>query len=216
MLGELCSEYTYWSARQELTEDGYFYSTRENIEEKTGLSSYQQREALKKLTESGIIETQKRGTPCKTFYCINESNLAIMLYDKKLKNLTSSSQKISHQEVEKFNANNNITNNSNNNSNKKESVNKTRFTPPSVSEVTDYCKERNNGIDANRFVDYYEARGWELGKGRKMKSWKACVRTWEQNGKENNGKPKRDVEDDARFRNLPAVKRFTDLQKGCD
>ena len=57
-----------------------------------------------------------------------------------------------------------------------------KFTPPSVEEVTSYCKERQNGIDPEQFIDYYEARGWDLAKGRKMKDWKAAVRTWERNG----------------------------------
>ena len=48
LLGELCSEYVYWRKRDEL-EDGYFYSTRENIEEQTMLSVYQQRKAIKNL-----------------------------------------------------------------------------------------------------------------------------------------------------------------------
>lgn len=55
----------------------------------------------------------------------------------------------------------------------------TRFTPPTVEEVSAYCAERKNGIDAQRFIDYYETRGWMLGKT-KMKDWKAAVRTWER------------------------------------
>ena len=54
--------------------------------------------------------------------------------------------------------------------------------PPTVDEVTAYCRERNNGVDAEHFCNYYEARGWELSKGRKMKDWQAAVRTWEHNG----------------------------------
>ena len=54
-----------------------------------------------------------------------------------------------------------------------------RFTPPTVEEVAAYCKERNNGIDPQHFVDYYAARGWRLKTGI-MRDWKACVRTWEQ------------------------------------
>ena len=65
---------------------------------------------------------------------------------------------------------------------------RTRFTPPTVEEVEEYCRERDNGIDAEHFIDYYEARGWELSKGRKVKDWKACVRTWERN---NRSKPAR-------------------------
>lgn len=55
-----------------------------------------------------------------------------------------------------------------------------RFTPPTVDEVSAYCRERNNNIDPQHFVDYYAARGWELKPGQKVKDWQACVRTWEK------------------------------------
>ena len=56
-----------------------------------------------------------------------------------------------------------------------------RFIPPTVDEVTDYCNERQNGVDPERFVDYYTANGWRVGKN-SMKDWKAAVRTWERSG----------------------------------
>ena len=56
------------------------------------------------------------------------------------------------------------------------------FQPPSLEEVQAYCKERNNHVDAERFIDFYESKGWMVGKN-KMKNWKACVRTWEQRDK---------------------------------
>ena len=58
-----------------------------------------------------------------------------------------------------------------------------RFTPPTLSEVIDYCNQRANSIDPQRFVDHYSANGWMRGKN-KIKDWKACIRTWEQNDKE--------------------------------
>jgi len=60
-----------------------------------------------------------------------------------------------------------------------------RFKPPTVEEVTDYCKERNNTINPQSFIDFYKSKGWMIGKN-KMKDWKACVRTWEKNEKPNN------------------------------
>lgn len=54
------------------------------------------------------------------------------------------------------------------------------FKPPDVSEVRAYCQERNNNVDAERFVDYYTANGWKVGRN-SMKDWKAAVRTWEKN-----------------------------------
>ena len=64
-----------------------------------------------------------------------------------------------------------------------------RFKPPTVEEVKEYCKERQNNVDAERFVDYYTANDWKVGRN-KMKDWKAAVRTWERNGF-SNGNQKR-------------------------
>lgn len=58
---------------------------------------------------------------------------------------------------------------------------RTHFTPPTLEEVKAYCIERNNNIDAEYFVDFQEARGWVLSNGKKMKDWKATIRTWEKN-----------------------------------
>ena len=55
-----------------------------------------------------------------------------------------------------------------------------RFTAPTLEEVKEYCAERKNGVDAERFVNYYTANGWKVGKN-PMKDWKAAVRTWERN-----------------------------------
>ena len=67
--------------------------------------------------------------------------------------------------------------------NEKENIK--RFTPPTVEEVAAYCRERNNGINAQHFIDYYQQGNWILKNGRKMADWKAAVRTWEGNGYHN-------------------------------
>ena len=53
----------------------------------------------------------------------------------------------------------------------------TRFSPPSVQEIEDYCTEKGFLLDAERFVDYYASIGWRVGKN-PMKDWRAAVRTW--------------------------------------
>ena len=68
------------------------------------------------------------------------------------------------------------------------------FTQPSVGEVEDYCRERNNGINGQEFVDFYESKGWMIGKN-KMKDWKAAVRTWERNRKSSPVVQKTDARD---------------------
>lgn len=66
-----------------------------------------------------------------------------------------------------------------------------KFTPPTLEEVEDYCKETGKYIDAEKFINFYESKGWMVGKN-KMVSWKAAVNNWakdktqKQNGKPNN------------------------------
>ena len=61
----------------------------------------------------------------------------------------------------------------------KENAKRKRFAKPTIDEIQEYCKERNNGINAEAFYDFYESKNWYVGKN-KMQDWKACVRTWEQ------------------------------------
>ena len=60
-----------------------------------------------------------------------------------------------------------------------------KFKKPSLEEVKEYCQERNNNINAEHFIDYYDANGWKVGKN-PMKDWKAAIRTWERNRSGNN------------------------------
>jgi hypothetical protein len=65
-----------------------------------------------------------------------------------------------------------------------------RFTPPTVGEVADHCRSRNNTIDAEAFVAHYTANGWVQGNGKKpVRDWKACIITWEKNAQSNRGSP---------------------------
>ena len=52
------------------------------------------------------------------------------------------------------------------------------FRKPTVEEVAAYCTERKNGVDPQQFIDFYESKGWVVGKS-PMKDWRAAVRTWE-------------------------------------
>ena len=66
----------------------------------------------------------------------------------------------------------------------KNSIDKKRFVKPTLEQIKEYCLERNNNVDSERFFNYYEANGWVQGKSRKpIKDWKACIRTWEQTEK---------------------------------
>lgn len=64
----------------------------------------------------------------------------------------------------------------------------TRFSPPSVQDVADYCREKDCAVDAQRFVDYYSSVGWKRGKT-PIKDWKAAVRSWERKDRQHSAAP---------------------------
>lgn len=59
---------------------------------------------------------------------------------------------------------------------------KPRFKKPTVEEVAEYCRERNNTVDPIKFWNYYESIGWTQNK-QKIVNWKNRVVTWERNEK---------------------------------
>lgn len=56
-----------------------------------------------------------------------------------------------------------------------------QFIPPTLEEVQAYCKERNKGVDVQKFYDYYSSADWHDSEGEKVKSWKQKVISWEKN-----------------------------------
>lgn len=106
ILGEFASEANYWKERGEMQDDGFFFSTVENIEEKTSLTKYLQATAIEKLKAAGFIEVQKRGMPAKRYIKINEDEIIKAFDHKKSKILTTRSEKFLPQDVENFDHNN--------------------------------------------------------------------------------------------------------------
>lgn len=172
LIGELSSESLYWKEHGQL-EEGWFFSTIENVEESTGLSGYQQRKALSSLCELGIIETAQRGLPKKRYIRINFDALMKTLDDKSLKNFTTGSEETEHLELEKVDINNNK-------EKQKQITTMKRFIPPTPYEVSAYMKSVGESIDAESFCDYWESVGWIRGRT-KMKNWKAAARQWAKN-----------------------------------
>lgn len=99
LVGELCAEYNYYKNTNTLEPDGSFYSTRDNIEENTGLNDYAQRKAIKMLSEAKILSVTKKGLPAKNYYKLNDSQLLSLF--------TTGSTAIEALDVEPFNINNN-------------------------------------------------------------------------------------------------------------
>jgi hypothetical protein len=60
-----------------------------------------------------------------------------------------------------------------------EAIKAKKFVKPSIEEIRAYCRERENTINAERFFDFYQSKGWKVG-NQPMKDWRAAVRTWER------------------------------------
>jgi len=156
LLADLISKEEYFIANG--MTDGWFFNTEANIEKDTTLTPYQQRKCLKTLKTSLILETKRKGIPAKQYFKINELQVIKLLNNLSATNLTSI------------------------NKNKEIKIINKLFTIPTISEVEIYCLERKNTIDAESFINFYDSKGWMVGKN-KMKDWRACIRTWEMREK---------------------------------
>ena len=161
LLADLISKEEYFISNG--MTDGWFFNTEANIEKDTTLTPYQQRKAIKKLKELNIIETKRIGVPAKQHFKINEELVVKFLNNLSLSKSTTI------------------------NKNKVITITNKYFNKPKIEEIKNYCLERNNNIDADSFFNYYESKGWMIGKN-KMKDWKAAVRTWELREKNNSNK----------------------------
>lgn len=53
------------------------------------------------------------------------------------------------------------------------------FSKPSIDEVREYCSLKNSCVNADEFWNFYESKGWVIGKS-PMKNWHAALATWER------------------------------------
>jgi|DEB0MinimDraft_6_1074348.scaffolds.fasta_scaffold39661_2 leucyl aminopeptidase len=105
--------------------------------------------------------------------------IEIINYDfyQKQDNKLNNKKTTKRQQIEQQKDINNNDNNVNNDNNDNKSI------PPSIDSIRDYCNERMNNIDPQRFFDFYQSKGWLVGKS-KMKDWKAALRNWENSNRQ--------------------------------
>lgn len=126
---------------------------------------------LRKLVEKGLIERIEEPINGILFvrYRILSGGQNSLIGESK--NLTTPSQNFLPN-------NNSINNQEDKKENKKEN---NKFTPPTVDEIEEFCKERNNGVDAKRVYDYYSSANWKDSKGNPIRSWKQkIIAVWEK------------------------------------
>lgn len=76
------------------------------------------------------------------------------------------------------------------NNNKINKINNNIFKAPTIEEIEEYCKSRNNDVDPKKFYDYYSVNNWKDRDGKKLKNWKQKIITWEgRNKKEDTDLP---------------------------
>ena len=133
---------------------GSIVTSRDLLARETGLSSQQIRTALNKLISTNEItsETSSQGTI-----------LQIVSYEK----YQVSTNEITNEQPA---SNQRATTNKNVNKEKK-------FIIPTFNDVLEYCMQNNLDVDGVKFINFYESKGWMVGKN-KMKDWKAAIRTW--------------------------------------
>ena len=145
MLCELASEYNYFDKNEKL-EDGMFYSTIDNISERTGLSKYQQAEALKTLDEVGIVKAVIKGMPAKRYFKIDVEELT-----KQIANISlSSCKEIRKQDGEKLETKNNdikLINKSNNLKDKESKKEESNNTQNRQVEISEELKQMQKEIE---------------------------------------------------------------------
>ncbi len=96
---------------------------------------------------------------------------------------TASNTTDEQQTVQQTSANNNNNNSNNENTDNKGKGKSKRFVPPTLDEVKNYCLERRNDVDPEKFINHYTANGWKVGGKAPMKDWQAAVRNWEKSEK---------------------------------
>lgn len=159
-----------------LIERGSFITSIEALSKETKLSVSQIRTSIKKLKSTSELAVKSQA---------QYSVVTVLEYDSYQSNDKQPSKPVTKESQTSDKPM--TTNNNDNNENNGAMVTKknSRFTPPTVAEVTEYCSERLNFVNPVDFVNFYETSNWFRGKN-KIKDWKACVRTWEKNAKPQN------------------------------
>ena len=156
-------------------QEGYCYAKNEYFSNLFGISETSVSLKLKKLQEKNYITIvyTKRGAE------VIDRKIYINIDLRIKKSLIDELKKVKPTVKEKLKDNNIINNNIINNNIYRDK----KFKKPTLEEVEEYCKSRNNNVDAKSFYEYFEAGGWKDSQGKQVKNWKQKVITWENYSK---------------------------------
>lgn len=161
-----------WNGQIHKTKRGQFITGRDKLVMETGINRSKLERVLECFEKEGQIEQQKNNK-FRLITVLNYENYQTSEQPVSNKRATSEQPVSTYKELKETKE-------------LKEVISICHFAPPTPSEVENYCLERNNGIDHDKWHNFYSSKGWMVGKN-KMKDWRACVRTWES---KNSNQPK--------------------------
>lgn len=174
---------------------GQFVTGRKALSEELNLSEQQIRTCLDKLSKTGYITIKSTNR----YSIVTICNYEVWQDDTETSNQQANQQLTNNQpttnqqlttieerkEIEELKKENERLKEELANASLKKSKS---FVPPTVEEVSEFVREQGFHFDAIAFVNFYESKGWLVGKN-KMKDWKAACRTWERKRNENVSSP---------------------------
>ena len=165
---------------------GQLVSSITNLAESTTLTFQQVRTALDKLKTTGeiTIKTTNR------FTLLTLTNYALYQDDRREINTQNSEQSNKQITNKQQTDNKQITTTKEVKEIKNISIpsnevididpNPKKFQKPTIAEIQSFCQIRKNSVDADKFFNYYESKGWIVGKS-PMKNWQSAIVNWEKN-----------------------------------
>lgn len=160
--------------------EGCWYGGYDKLAERIGGKQRGTILVIQQLEQAGAIERFDAvidGRPRKAIRSLWDSANFTDAKNADAKNADAKNAELTLQKMQSSSAKNAEPSNSNNIQSKKKV-----FIKPTIDEIAAYCMENGYQVDAERFFNYYESKGWVVGKS-PMKDWKAAVRTWASNQK---------------------------------
>ena len=172
--------------RGEIIERGSFITSVSSLAHETGLSIGDVRRSLERLTKSKQIVKQGTNKWTKITVCNYDSYQGFDGGVNQTNDTQPDEQTTSEPTTIEEDKNTRIEIKKDADASKEKTYK--RFVKPTVEQVQAYCAENNYPVNAADFVDFYESKGWVVGKS-PMKDWKAAVRTWLRKQREEGGHP---------------------------
>lgn len=143
---------------------GSFYGSLATLREMAGIATdHTIITTLRSLQEKGLITRDNDTIPGMSSYSVIRDTAKIA--EQHCKNCSQTTAKIADK--------NNIKN-----KNIEQEAASRPFVPPTKEEIIAYCEKSGYRINVDKFLSYYETRGWVKKNGKTVKDWKATVRTW--------------------------------------